>query len=175
MNEIKYRLYCLLHHSAKRILGRTKLSVGNIIGSPNIALGVPDYLGKDYWNASITHSKISQGQFSDSLYAGYIAEYKEWCLPSWIWTNAATVRVYCACSSIEKAKLLADNLAAKQQECGGWIVRNDYDRQGSIPMLAPNYSAYIANNAFVELYHATKETRYLDIARRCAEWIIETA
>lgn len=175
MNEIKYRLYCLLHHSAKRILGRTKLSVGNIIGSPNIALGIPDFLGKDYWNAFISHSKISQGQFSDSLYAGYVAENSEWCLPSWIWTNAATVRVYCACSSMEKAKLLADNLAAKQQECGGWIVRNDYDKQGAIPMLAPNDSAYIANNAFVELYLATKETRYLDIARRCAEWIIETA
>lgn len=165
----------MLHHSAKKILGRTKMSVGKIIGSPNIALGVPNDLGKAYWNAFLTNAKITQGQFSNSLYAGYVAENNEWCLPSWIWTNAATVRAYCADSSIEKAKNLAGHLAAKQQECGGWIVRNDYDKQGAIPMLAPNDSAYIANNAFVELYLATKETKYLDIAGRCADWIIETA
>ena len=121
-------------------------------------------------------SLIPNGQEHEgTLYAGYIGETQEWCLPSWIWTNAATVRMYCTTNKVEDAKALADKLAAQQQDCGGWIVRNDYDKQGAIPMLAPNDSAYMANNAFVELYLATKETKYLDIARKCADWIIETA
>lgn len=78
------------------------------------------------------------------LYAGYIAECNEWCLPSWIWTNAATIRMYCTTNNLLEAKALADRLAEKQQDCGGWIVRNDYDKHGAIPMLAPNDSAYIA-------------------------------
>ncbi len=42
-------------------------------------------------------------------------------------------------------------------------------------MLAPNDSAYIANNTFITLYEKTKDEKYLNIARKCADWIIETA
>lgn len=42
-------------------------------------------------------------------------------------------------------------------------------------MLAPNDSAYVANNAFLTLYENTKDEKYLNIARKCADWIIETA
>lgn len=176
MSEFKYRLYCFCHHIAKKLLGRTKLSAGDIFESSKIKYGVSKESAVDYWSSYINSAIIPSDQdFSGTLYAGYVAEKKEWCLPSWIWTNAATVRMYCTSDNIEDAKELANKLAEHQQECGGWIVRNDYDKQGAIPMLAPNDSAYIANNAFVELYLSTKEQKYLDIAKRCADWIIETA
>lgn len=176
MSEFKYRLYGFMHHTAKKILGRSNLSVGNILSSPSIKMGAKPADAGMLWDSFIRNAQIPTGlDHAGTLYAGYIGEAQEWCLPSWIWTNAATVRAYCANSSIDKAKALADKLAAQQQECGGWIVRNDYDKQGAIPMLAPNDSAYMANNAFVELYLATKEQKYLDIARKCADWIIETA
>ena len=176
MSELKYRLYGFMHHTAKKILGRSNLTVGNILSSPSIKIGAKPSEASTLWDSFIQSSVIPSGSdHAGTLYAGYIGETQEWCLQSWIWTNAATVRAYCANSSIEKAKALADKLADQQQECGGWIVRNDYDKQGAIPMLAPNDSAYMANNAFVELYLATKEQKYLDIACRCADWIIETA
>ena len=176
MNEFKYRLYGFMHHTAKKILGRSNLSVGNILSSSSIKRGVYPADASTLWDIFIQSAEIPSGlEHAGTLYAGYIGESQEWCLPSWIWTNAATVRAYCSNTSIEKAKVLADKLAEQQQECGGWIVRNDYDKQGAIPMLAPNDSAYMANNAFVELYLATKETKYLDIARKCADWIIKTA
>lgn len=176
MSELKYRLYCFIHHTAKKILGRSNLSVGNILSSSSVKMGANTAGASTLWDCFIRSAEIPSGlEHACTLYAGYIGESQEWCLPSWIWTNAATVRAYCANSSIEKAKALADKLAEQQQECGGWIVRNDYDKHGAIPMLAPNDSAYIANNAFVELFLATNETKYLDIARQCADWIIKTA
>lgn len=174
MRELCYRLYGIVHHTAKRILGRDRLTVGNILSSTSVKMGAED--AYSLWSDFIVKSVIpAYHDHEGTLYAGYIAESKEWCLPSWIWTNAATVRMYCTTNRLEDAKILAEKLAAHQQECGGWIVRNDYDKQGAIPMLAPNDSAYIANNAFVELFLATNEQKYMDIARRCADWIIETA
>lgn len=176
MSELKYRLYGFMHHTAKKILGRSNLSVGNILSSSSGKMGVKPAEASSLWDSFVRSAEIPSGlDHAGTLYAGYIGETQQWCLPSWIWTNAATLRAYCANSSIEKAKALADKLAEQQQECGGWIVRNDYDKHGAIPMLAPNDSAYMANNAFVELYLATKEQKYLDIARKCADWIIETA
>lgn len=176
MSELKYRLYGYMHHTAKKILGRSNMSVGNILSSTSVKMGAKPADAGMLWESFIRNAEIPTGwDHAGTLYAGYIGESQEWCLPSWIWTNAATVRAYCANSSIEKAKALADKLAKQQQECGGWIVRNDYDKHGAIPMLAPNDSAYLANNVFVELYLATKETKYLDIARKCADWIIKTA
>ena len=176
MSELKYRLYGFMHHTAKKILGRSNLSVGNILSSSSFKMEAKPAEASSLWDSFARSAEIPSGlDHAGTLYAGYIGETQQWCLPSWIWTNAATVRAYCANSSIEKAKALADKLAEQQQECGGWIVRNDYDKQGAIPMLAPNDSAYMANNAFVELYLSTKEQKYLDIARRCADWIIKTA
>lgn len=176
MRELKYRLYCYFHHTAKRLLGFNKLTVGNIFSSPSINLGVGCDDAIKYWRAFINKSVIPKGEEHDGmLYAGYTAEIHEWCLPSWIWTNAASVRMFCATNELENAKDLANKLAILQQKCGGWIVRNDYDRHGAIPVLAPNDSAYIANNAFIELFLHTKDPNYLDIAKRCADWIIETA
>ena len=83
--------------------------------------------------------------------------------------------MYCDIGDVSKAKDLGEKLAVRQEKCGGWIVRNDYDKDGAIQVLAPNDSAYIANNAFLSLYEKTKNTKYLTIAKCCADWIIETA
>lgn len=174
MRELIYRLYGFLHHTAKRLLGSDNLTVGNILSSPCVKRGSDN--ASSLWKAFVRNALIpTDMEHEGTLYAGYVAESKEWCLPSWIWTNAAAVRMYCDANNIDDAKALAKKLFEQQQECGGWIVRNDYDMHGAIPMLAPNDSAYIANNAFVTLYLATREKVYLNIAIRCADWIIETA
>lgn len=128
------------------------------------------------WERFITAAQIPEGYRNENLlYAGFIKEEGEWCLPSWIWTNAAIVRWYCTDGKIEKAKDLGDRLISLQQDCGGWIVRNDYGKEGVSPQLAPNDSCYIALSCCMELYQATGEEKYLRSAERCAAWVIETA
>ncbi len=174
-SELHYRLFGAIHKTAKRILRKTG-PTGDFYFSNLLDLGVSEqdvvYAWKDFIKASIVPTF---SDFSDFHYAGYIAEKKEWCLPSWIWTNSSVVRMCCFIGDFKRATELGELLAEKQQACGGWIVRNDYDKNGAIPVLAPNDSAYIANNAFLKLYEITHERRYLVIARKCADWIIETA
>lgn len=76
---------------------------------------------------------------------------------------------------LDKARIIVDKIIELQQDCGGWIVRNDYDSEGAVPVLAPNDSAYTANNACLEFYLSTGEQKYLDATVKCAEWIINTA
>ena len=128
------------------------------------------------WSKFIAASKIPEGYRNAGLsYAGFIMEADSWCLPSWIWTNAAIVRMNCRYGDMEEARRITDILVSKQQPEGGWIVRFDYDDQGAVPIWAPNDSAYIANNACIEMYLATKDKKYLDAAEQCAQWIITTA
>lgn len=139
-------------------------------------LGVATNEAETKWLSFINNSAIPENYRNAGLhYGGYILDAEEWCLPSWIWTNAALVRMYCKIEDLKKAEELTDLLLEKQQESGGWIVRNDYDSEGAVPVLAPNDSAYVANNACLELYIATGEEKYLDAAVRCADWIIKTA
>ena len=128
------------------------------------------------WSKLIASATIPIGyRNAGLLYAGFIKEEGEWCLPSWIWTNAATVRWYCVDGDIEQAKALGDRLVSLQQDCGGWIVRNDYSKEGVSPQLAPNDSCYIALSCCLELYKATGEEKYLESAERCAAWVMKTA
>lgn len=139
-------------------------------------LGIKKKDAESAWLRFIKASEIEDGYRNAGLhYAGYILNAEEWCLPSWIWTNAALVRMYCAINDIGNARKIADELIKQQQDCGGWIVRNDYDSEGAVPVLAPNDSAYVANNACLEMYLCTKEEKYLDSAKRCADWIKATA
>ena len=139
-------------------------------------LGVNEQKAEELWKAFISHSAIHSGYRNAGLhYAGYILDCESWCLPSWVWTNAAIIRTYCKTGEIEKAKDLSNILISKQESCGGWIVRNDYDAKGAVPVLAPNDSAYAANNGCLEVYLKTGEKKYLEAAVRCGEWIIETA
>lgn len=172
---MKYRLYALLHWGAKRLIGRYAPNQPFLLPPQHVELGSNEQDSKEKWHCFIQNSIIKEGDFAGTHFAGYIAEKRTWCLSSWIWTNAAIVRLLCKERKTEAAKVLADELATYQQACGGWVVRNDYDKTGAIPVLAPNDSAYIANNAFLQLYQLTGESKYLDIAKHCADWIIETS
>ena len=143
----------------------------------NSPLGVKLRDASIIWESFLDSSVIPDGYKNAGLhYTGYISDkINEWCLPTWIWTNAALVRMYCNNGNIIKALQITDLLMKQQLECGGWIVRNDYTKEGAIPTLAPNDSAYIANNAFIEVYKATNKIEYLEAAKKCADWIIKTA
>ena len=131
---------------------------------------------ENLWPKFIQSAMIPIGYRNGGCYyGGYIHECQQWCLPSWIWTNAAIVRYYCLCGNIEEAKRLGDLIISQQQPCGGWIVRNDYSEDGVMPELAPNDSCYIALNCCLALYSVTKEERYLNSAKRNADWVLETA
>lgn len=144
--------------------------------SENSKLGCSLKEAQTYWKQFIENSAIPAGYRNAGIhYAGYIKECAAWCLPSWIWTNAAIVRYYCTVNETDKARALGDLILSQQQECGGWIVRNDYSKDGVTPQLAPNDSCYIALNCCMELYKATNEDRYLDLAVRCADWCINGA
>lgn len=141
-----------------------------------VSTGVKHDEAAGVWSKFIAASKIPEGYRNAGLsYAGFIMEAESWCLPSWIWTNAAIVRMNCSYGDLEVARRITDILVSKQQPEGGWIVRFDYDDQGAVPIWAPNDSAYVANNACIEMYLATKEKKYLDAAELCARWIITTA
>lgn len=128
------------------------------------------------WGQFVKASQIPTGYRNGMChFAGYIKEYQQWCLPSWIWTNAAIVRYYCLNNEFDKARVLGDLIISQQQPCGGWIVRNDYIQDDVIPELAPNDSCYIALNCCLTLYESTHEKKYLESAEKNANWIMETA
>lgn len=169
MEEV-YRLYGLIHWIAKKIIGRRTLGTPKRIltKSANV-IKTNDFI--KVWQDFIKKSRIENSSFH---YAGYVADCHKWILPSWIWTNAALVRTaiqYDRDSAIRIAGALLD----KQEKCGGWIVRDDYDHIGPVPVMAPNDSAYIANNAMLQAYILTKDIKYLQSAIKCANWIIETS
>lgn len=174
--ELVYRLYCGLYHLAKRILGRSvEHNDLQLQRREKIRIGAEAEAAPELWRNFIRASEISGGEWQHNLHAGYIADCSSWCLPSWIWTNAAAVRCLCEEGCLDEACRLGELLLSEQCSCGGWVVRNDYDRSGAKPMLAPNDSAYIANNACLTLYMHTRDVKYLNAARRCADWIINTA
>ncbi len=141
-----------------------------------VSFGVNVDLCMQAWDEFIKSSVISDGyKYSGIHYGGYILEYGSWCLPSWIWTNGAIVRYFIHTGQILKAENLVMKILYEQQSDGGWIVRNDYSVDGELQVIAPNDSAYLANNAILSLYGVTKNPIYLESAIKCAEWIIDSA
>lgn len=174
MKEYKYRFYSSLHLMAKKMLGRMSLSTNtNLFSHLDYYknLGIDEQSAESKWINFIRNSAIDKSALH---YAGYCIETASWRLPSWVWTNAAIVRMYCAIGNLQEAQKIAASLELLQHKCGGWIVRNDYDAHGAKPIIAPNDSAYIANNAFISLYELTRDVRYLNVAIRCGNWIMET-
>lgn len=131
---------------------------------------------KNLWPIFIENSIIPENyRYGGTHYTGYVLECQEWCLPSWIWTNAALVRYYIKCGLVDAAKKLGDVLLANQDICGGWIVRNDFSSHGIIPVLAPNDSCYMALNCCLELYMASRDPKYLCAAEKTGQWVMKTA
>jgi hypothetical protein len=138
--------------------------------------GVEQEKSRTYWESFIRRSRIAQGYKNEGLhYSGFIGDNRGWCLPSWIWTNAALVKYYCFDGNYDEAARITNLLSKLQLPCGGWVVRDDYTTKGAMSVVAPNDSAYIANNAFLELYKVTHNEKYLNVALKCADWIISVA
>jgi len=131
---------------------------------------------EDAWLFMLENSFIPDGwRNSGFCQTGYIYEEGKWCLSSWIWTSAAVARCCIKLGKITMAKNIADAYIRKQLPDGGWVVRYDYTNKRVIPVVAPNDSAYIANNALLEVYLATLDAKYLEAAEKTAQWIINTA
>lgn len=144
--------------------------------SSGIKTGCSEGDALDHWLEFISKSRIPVGYRNGGFhFGGYIGGgIGSWCLPSWIWTNAALGRCYLALGYRERGLALCEKFLSFQLDEGGWIVRNDYSKESVVPVIAPNDSAYIANNALLSAYRITEETRYLEAAKRCADWIMET-
>lgn len=127
------------------------------------------------WRLMLENATVPQGWLNSGfLQTGYISEKKNWCLSSWIWTTAAVARWYALCGDNIALLRIADAFIHKQEEFGGWVVRFDFNDKGAVPSIAPNDSAYIANNALLSAYRVSGQQKYLDAAEKCAEWIIST-
>lgn len=175
MSEFVYRIASIAHLLIKSLShGRLPHNVLSPMKKVGAEFGCKPENAIGLWETFIESSTVDVGEYTGFHYAGYVLEKHIPILDSWIWTNAALVRFYVSEGYAEKAKTLALYLEKRQLICGGWVVRNDYDQMGEKPIIAPNDSAYIANNAFLTLYKATKNEHYLKIAERCADWIMKT-
>ena len=138
--------------------------------------GVPLNVAPDLWKDFIEGSRIPEGyRYAGFSYGGYIGDFHSWCLPSWIWTNAALVRYYMGIGQVDSAVKLGELFLKEQNQDGSWLVRYDYSNIGVIEIDAPNDSAYIANQAMLTLYEGIGDEKYLKAAEKCAAWIISTA
>lgn len=105
-----YKAYCLAHKTAKKLLKR--YNTGN--DYPRVLdwrtrLGVATEDSTLLWRRFIYNSAIPSNHSNiGSLYAGYIMEAKRWCLPSWIWTSAASIRVFV---NEDKTNLIRDSIS----------------------------------------------------------------
>jgi len=130
----------------------------------------------DAWLYMLENSFIPDGWRNTGFcHTGYILEESKWCLSSWIWTSSASARCLTKLGKINKAKKIADAYIREQLSDGGWVVRYDYTNERVVPVVAPNDSAYIANNALLEVYLLTLDIKYLETAENAAKWIISTA
>lgn len=122
----------------------------------------------------ISEAKIKDGyKYSGFYHTAFCKDTGYWCLPSWIWTNAAIAKTFFTTGEISSGINLADLFLKEQQNNGGWIVRFDYKKQSASPIIAPNDSSYIANNCMLEAFKCTHNDKYLNSAIKCAKWIMQ--
>ena len=130
----------------------------------------------EVWLDCIKSAKVEKGWKNSGFYlTAYTKEKRQWCLSNWIWTSAAIARVLSKCDLKREAKEVADVFLREQLPEGGWIVRYDFIDGHLNRIVAPNDSAYIANNALLTVYNDTLDEKYLDGAEKCAEWIMKTS
>ncbi|MGB4592258.1 MAG: glycoside hydrolase family 88 protein [Coriobacteriia bacterium] len=124
----------------------------------------------------IENARVPRGWRNEGLFlTGYVKGSGDWCLSSWIWTSSAIARYYSTIGRTDEVIRIADKFLEEQLPCGGWMVRLDWIDGCAVPLVAPNDSAYIANNALLEAYKSVGDEKYLQAAERCAAWIIRTA
>jgi rhamnogalacturonyl hydrolase YesR len=130
----------------------------------------------DKWLQCIKNAAVEDGWKNSGFYlTAYIKEQKQWCLSNWIWTSAAIARVLSACGLKKDAQKIADAYLREQLSEGGWIVRYDFIQGHLNRLAAPNDASYIARHSMLVTYRDTNEQKYLDSAKRCADWIMVTS
>lgn len=131
---------------------------------------------EDAWKGFVRASSVPDGWANSGLHAVcWSRDLGQWCLSSWVWASAALARYHASVGDLESLGRVADALLSLQLPDGGWVVRHDFVNGFAVPMVAPNDSAYIANNAMLCAYEKLGDGRYLASAERCAEWIMRTA
>lgn len=131
---------------------------------------------EDAWRGFTRTSSVPDGWANSGLHAVcWSRDLGQWCLSSWVWTSAALARYHASVGDLESLARVADALLSLQLPNGGWVVRHDFVNGLAVPMVAPNDSAYIANNAMLCAYEKLGDGRYLASAERCAGWIMRTA
>lgn len=131
---------------------------------------------EDAWRGLVRASLVPDGWANSGLHAVcWSRDLGQWCLSSWVWTSAALARYHASVGDLENLARVADTLLSLQLPDGGWVVRHDFVNGLAVPMVAPNDSAYIANNAMLSAYEKLGDGRYLASAERCAGWIMRTA
>lgn len=176
LNDKEYKGNITIKDSTQLFMGENA-----VIGGTNLPLTKWTNLGscespRDAWCSMLHNTAITYGWRNAGFHlTGFLLEKQNWVLSSWIWTSAAICRCFLTIGETDNACKIADAFLREQLPDGGWIVRYDFGAKETIPMVAPNDSAYIANNALLEMYRTTGESKYLDGACKCADWIIRTA
>ena len=130
----------------------------------------------DKWLKCIQSAKVEDGWKNSGFYlTAYIKEKKQWCLSNWIWTSAPIARLLSDIGYKKDSQDIADVFMREQLEEGGWVVRYDFIDGRLNRLEAPNDSAYIARNALLTAYKDSGDTQYIDRAKKCAKWIIDTS
>ena len=131
---------------------------------------------REAWLGFIESSIVPEGWANGGLHAVcWSRKLGQWALSSWVWTSAALARYYASVGNVASLARVADALLVLQLPEGGWVVRHDFVGGRTTPMIAPNDSAYIANNAMLSAYEKLGDEKYLRAAERCATWIETTA
>lgn len=131
---------------------------------------------REKWFACIENARVEEGWRNSGLFlCAYIKERKHWALSNWIWTSAAIARALSALGKKEDAKKVADAFLREQLPDGEWVVRYSFYDGNLIRLTAPNDSAYVARNAMTTVYRDTNDPKYLESAKRCADWVMKTA
>lgn len=158
LNDKEYKGNITIKDSTQLFMGENA-----VIGGTNLPLTKWTNLGscespRDAWCSMLHNTAITYGWRNAGFHlTGFLLEKQNWVLSSWIWTSAAICRCFLTIGETDNACKIADAFLREQLPDGGWIVRYDFGAKETIPMVAPNDSAYIANNALLEMYRTTGE------------------
>lgn len=202
INDLMTSAYCFAHRKVKELLHRsiepdTVFEYCYDVPSVNKWYGENEVIGdasgscistrhfdsfdnfripEQAWADLVRRSMVPEGWKNSGLCnVCYNKTVGHWCLSSWIWTSAAVARYAALRGDYKRLLGIANSFLSRQHRTGGWVVRVDYINSTPSPMLAPNDSCYIASNALIPAYEISADKRYIESARACADWVMESS
>lgn len=161
-----------LFYGENALTGVVGPMVGGLPPVSDIKYDTPE----EAWKGLINRSIVTPGWRNSDLHlVCFDKRSGQWCLSDWIWTSAAVARYLASVGDVAGLVRVANAFLHEQLPEGPWVVRFDYTGGRVVPTVAPNDSCYMAVNALLPAWRATGDERYLDAARRCADWVVETA